>query len=151
MTSSRDVVLARIRSALAGDGPPPAIPRDYTRLGSHRPGSEQLIELLTDRLVDYKANVRRIGAADLPAAVEAALTGPAGVVVAPTVGAEIPLEMLVAHGSAKLAKFKLPKHIAVVGELPRNVTLKIARDQLRAEYAPHYGAVHLADNTPSDD
>jgi fatty-acyl-CoA synthase len=72
-------------------------------------------------------------------------------VVAPAVGAEISLEALVAHGSAKLAKFKLPKHIALVDELPRNVTLKIARDQLRAEYAPRYGSVRLADNTPSDD
>ena len=59
--SAREAVLGRIRDAhrLA---PPPDLPyeaiaRDYrrTRSGS----SEELVELLVDRLVDYKARVRR--------------------------------------------------------------------------------------------
>jgi L-lactate dehydrogenase complex protein LldG len=59
--SARDVVLGRIRDAhrLA---PPPDLPyeaitRDYRRT---RSGSvDELVELLVDRLVDYKARVRR--------------------------------------------------------------------------------------------
>ena len=44
--SSRDTVLGRIRAALADDGPPAPIPRDYIRSGGMRPGSEHVIELL---------------------------------------------------------------------------------------------------------
>jgi fatty-acyl-CoA synthase len=65
-------------------------------------------------------------------------------VVVPNAGVEVTLDTLLAYGSAKLAKFKLPKHIAVVDELPRNVTMKIARDQLRQQYASQYGVVGLA-------
>ncbi len=37
-------------------GPCPAtIPRDYRRTGAHPPGAPELIELLRDRLVDYRA------------------------------------------------------------------------------------------------
>ena len=57
--------------------PAAAIPRDYIRHGATEPGSEHVIELLTDRLVDYKALVDRVAAADLPGAVDAALTGTA--------------------------------------------------------------------------
>jgi fatty-acyl-CoA synthase len=64
-------------------------------------------------------------------------------VVVPTAGADVTLEILLSHASTRLAKFKLPKHIAVVDELPRNVTMKIARDQLRTEYASMYGAIEL--------
>lgn len=59
--SARDVVLGRIRDAhrLA---PPPDLPyaaiaRDYRRERSG--SSEELVELLVDRLVDYRARVRR--------------------------------------------------------------------------------------------
>ena len=65
-------------------------------------------------------------------------------VVVPVAGAEVTLETLLNHASSKLAKFKLPKHLAIVDELHRNVTMKIARDQLRKEYAPLYGAIELA-------
>jgi fatty-acyl-CoA synthase len=65
-------------------------------------------------------------------------------VVVPTAGTDVTLESLHAHAATRLAKFKLPKHIAIVDELPRNVTLKIARDQLRAQYAAVYGSIDLA-------
>jgi L-lactate dehydrogenase complex protein LldG len=83
VTSSRQTVLDRIRSALADDGPPAAIPRDYDRHGLHQPGSDEVVELLTDRLIDYKALVQHVAAADLPAAVDQALAGTGSVVVAP--------------------------------------------------------------------
>ncbi len=51
--TSRDTVLTRIRAALAADGPATPIPRDYIRRSANEPGSEHVLELLIDRLVDY--------------------------------------------------------------------------------------------------
>ena len=81
--TSRDTVLTKIRAALADDGPATPIPRDYIRRSANEPGSEHVIELLVDRLVDYKALVDRVSVADLPEAVDAALRGLGSVVVAP--------------------------------------------------------------------
>lgn len=63
--SSRDVILGRIRDALTL-APPAArsIPRDY-RTGRTLPDAER-VELLVDRLVDYKAVVHRSGSSELP-------------------------------------------------------------------------------------
>ncbi|WP_132994256.1 LutC/YkgG family protein [Gordonia zhaorongruii] len=66
--SSRDVILGRIRDALALAPPvQQEIPREY-RTGRAMPKGE-LEELLTDRLVDYKATVHPCEAAELPATV----------------------------------------------------------------------------------
>jgi fatty-acyl-CoA synthase len=48
--------------------------------------------------------------------------------------AEVTLDDLVAFAADKLARFKLPKRLAVVPELPRNVTGKVNRDALREQY-----------------
>lgn len=53
---TRDAMLARIRAA-AADAVPAPIPRDYRTAGSYPPGDPHLVELFTDRLVDYKATV----------------------------------------------------------------------------------------------
>ncbi len=82
--TAREDVLRRIRgaNAAAGSPPPPEIPRDYHRTGTHAPGSPAVLELLTDRLVDYKATV--IDAeGDVPAAIRRALAGVDGPVVVP--------------------------------------------------------------------
>ena len=76
--SSREEVLGRIRAALAGPpGTPPApgvdVPRHYRTAGEHTPGSPALLELLTDRLLDYKATVLAGVAADVPSVVARAL------------------------------------------------------------------------------
>ncbi|WP_433611605.1 LutC/YkgG family protein [Prescottella agglutinans] len=63
--SSRDVIMGRIRDALTLA--PPAvveIPRNY-RTGRTMPDAER-VELLVDRLVDYKAVVHRSGVDELP-------------------------------------------------------------------------------------
>ncbi|AGL14236.1 LUD domain-containing protein [Actinoplanes sp. N902-109] len=52
--NSRDVILGRIRAAL-GDTPVPEVPRDYRVAGAVEPD----LDLLVDRLVDYKAVVHR--------------------------------------------------------------------------------------------
>jgi L-lactate dehydrogenase complex protein LldG len=74
--TARDEVLARIRAATAAPGgDPPPVARRY-RTADHPPGlaGEELLELLVDRLVDYKALVRRGTIALVAAGVVAALT-----------------------------------------------------------------------------
>ena len=81
--SSREAVLGRIRSALAADTvPPPPVPRDYIRVGANPPGSEPVLELMVDRLVDYKAQVREVSPAELGDAIDAALADQTSVVIA---------------------------------------------------------------------
>ncbi|MCW2865377.1 MAG: hypothetical protein JWP48_7085 [Actinoallomurus sp.] len=68
--SSKDQILARVRSALADvprDEDVP-VPRDY----DHSRSGPDVVELLVDRLVDYKAEVREVD--DVAAAVAEALT-----------------------------------------------------------------------------
>jgi len=79
--SAREHVLGAVRAAVAGT-PPVEVPRAYRATGEHEPGSEALLELLTDRLLDYKATVRRVGADALAGAVAEAL-GEAGTCVVP--------------------------------------------------------------------
>ena len=78
--TSRDVVLGRIRGALAGSAPAGPVPREYAHAGRLAAGSEAVVELLVDRLVDYRATVHR--GPDLASAIDAAL-GPARTVVVP--------------------------------------------------------------------
>lgn len=86
MTDARQAVLARIRAALGPDPVTPAVPRDYRRTGSHPPGSPELLDLLVDRLVDYKATVVPTTAATLPADLRAAVAAtmpPGGRLIVP--------------------------------------------------------------------
>ena len=71
--AAREDVLSRVRTALAGGAPAGPAPRDYRAHGEHPPGAPELLDLLCDRLVDYKAGVRRTDAAGVPATVAAAL------------------------------------------------------------------------------
>ncbi len=76
--NAREEVLGRIRTALAAAPPGAvAVPRGYRAHGDHVPGSPQLLDLLTERLADYRATVvpaRPDGGGDgVPAAVAGAL------------------------------------------------------------------------------
>jgi L-lactate dehydrogenase complex protein LldG len=91
--TARDDILARIRTALGDERPPiPGIARDY-RTTDERPTPE-LLDVLTDRLEDYKATVLRTAPADVAATVAGALRAalgehrPEDVVVAPGVPAD---------------------------------------------------------------
>jgi L-lactate dehydrogenase complex protein LldG len=58
--SSKDVILGRIRSALGPGIVAPEIPRDYRR-GSGKPDADLPdLDLLVERLADYKAVVHRV-------------------------------------------------------------------------------------------
>ncbi|GIG29727.1 LutC/YkgG family protein [Cellulomonas marina] len=86
--SARTEVLARVRRALApapgrSAAPVPTVPRDYRRHGDVATGSSEAVELLVDRLVDYRATVVRTSTAGLAAAVAAQLEGVPRVVVPP--------------------------------------------------------------------
>ena len=73
---SRDVVLGRIRAALSATKPPGEIPRDYRQTS----GTPDL-ELLVDRLIDYRAVVHR--GADVAGIVAGIVPGNATLVVPP--------------------------------------------------------------------
>lgn len=76
--SAKDEILGRIRSALA-DAPQVAeVPREYRKTSTL--SEAELIELLVDRLVDYKAGVDVIQASEVPKFVAAKLQAATSVV-----------------------------------------------------------------------
>jgi len=77
--SARDDVLSRIKSALRDTPAVPVIPRNYRR--DSRMSAGQRLELLVDRLVDYKANVFVVPAAEAPAKLAELLAGAGSIVV----------------------------------------------------------------------
>jgi L-lactate dehydrogenase complex protein LldG len=85
--SAREDVLNRIRgaNAAAGHPNPVPVPRDYHRAGSLAAGSPELMELLVDRLVDYKATVIESAPDGVPAAIARGLSdaGVTGRVIVP--------------------------------------------------------------------
>jgi L-lactate dehydrogenase complex protein LldG len=68
VADARAVILGRIRAAL-GSREPVAVPRDYDRARD----VGDVLTLLEKRVADYRAVVRRVPAAELPAAIEASL------------------------------------------------------------------------------
>jgi L-lactate dehydrogenase complex protein LldG len=83
--SAREEILARIRSARPAVSPP--VPRDY-RTDRPEETDGELLDLLVDRLVDYRATVRRCSAGELPAAVAELLAGVPQVALPPGVPAD---------------------------------------------------------------
>jgi L-lactate dehydrogenase complex protein LldG len=73
--AAREEVLVRVQTAVAG-GPAPAPPQRAYRTAEQAPdlATDELLELLVDRLVDYRALVRRTTTAMVAASVVAALT-----------------------------------------------------------------------------
>jgi len=83
--SARDVVLGRIRAAVGEGGPRVEVPREY-----RRGGAPADLELLVDRLVDYRAEVHRCVAAEVPDVIAKIVPGGGTVVVPP----DLPREWL---------------------------------------------------------
>ena len=74
--TARDEVLARIRDRARprpAEGPAPTCPRRLPDAGRGPGRRRQLLDLLAERLTDYRATVRRAAPDRLPAAVGAAL------------------------------------------------------------------------------
>lgn len=79
MSTAKDEILGRIRTALA-DGPAPApVVRDYRRVSEA--SREQVVEQLVDRLEDYRAAVYRETADTVAARVGELLSGASSYVV----------------------------------------------------------------------
>ncbi len=55
-------------------------------------------------------------------------------VVEPAPGAQVTLDDLLTHADGRLGRFKWPKHMVTIDELPRNATLKIDRAALKRRY-----------------
>ena len=72
MSDARAEVLQRIRGALGSGAAVPDVPREYRGAGRPAPSGGDVVELFCERCADYRATVRRVSAADLPAAVAAA-------------------------------------------------------------------------------
>lgn len=88
--SPRDDVLGAIRAANAAARPvEKRVPRDYEHRSPHAPGSPALLDLLTDRLVDYKATVHRVAPDGLTATIADALAGHTPVLLPPDAGWDV--------------------------------------------------------------
>jgi L-lactate dehydrogenase complex protein LldG len=73
--TAREEILGRIRAAVGDRAAPPPVARDYRTAERPRDlAAEELLELLVDRLVDYRALVRRSSSSLVAASVVAALT-----------------------------------------------------------------------------
>lgn len=70
MSSARTAVLARVRYALGPTRHETPVPRSYRREGLLSRAAR--VELLCERIGDYRAEVRRVDASQLPAAIAAA-------------------------------------------------------------------------------
>ena len=84
--TARDDVLARVRSALADGADAGEVVRGYDAGGTLAPGAPELVDLFEERLLDYRAFVRRTDAAGVPAAIAAVIAerlDPASSVVVP--------------------------------------------------------------------
>jgi L-lactate dehydrogenase complex protein LldG len=79
MTTAKDEILQRIRSALGPQRPAVEVPREYRPADPNAPGA---LDVFTDRLEDYKASVHR-ATAETAAEVIAGLLATAGRVVVP--------------------------------------------------------------------
>jgi L-lactate dehydrogenase complex protein LldG len=72
--SARDDVLSRIRQALGPDRTAPAeVVRNYRGVGAHPATGAALMDLLVDRVEDYRATVLRCSPGDVAATVRTAL------------------------------------------------------------------------------
>ncbi|WP_298806198.1 LUD domain-containing protein [uncultured Pseudokineococcus sp.] len=84
--SAREEVLARLRAGRDAGAPrtaPGPVPRDYARRGAHDPGSPGALDLLVERVEDYRATVTRVARPGDVAGVVARLLGDAGSVAVP--------------------------------------------------------------------
>jgi L-lactate dehydrogenase complex protein LldG len=81
--TAREVVLGRIRAAVAGAGPGLDVPRAYRRHGEHAPGAVALLDLLAGRLEDYRATVHRCAPDAVPGIVAGALPPGTRLIVPP--------------------------------------------------------------------
>lgn len=94
--SARDEVLQRIRTALGAEPTVEDVPRTYRQIGDYTPGDRALIDLLDERLTDYRAHIHRTSTDQLAAAVAEAITD--GLAASSDTTARGPSRILVPRG-----------------------------------------------------
>lgn len=99
--AARAEVLARLRAAV-GDSTHAEVPRSYRTAGELPPGHPGLLDLLAERLTDYRAEVRRTTPAGLADAVAAATASAAKGWLA--VPAGLPDDWLAARPAAEVVR-----------------------------------------------
>jgi L-lactate dehydrogenase complex protein LldG len=70
VSEAREAVLGAVRSALGAGVAAPEVPREYRAAGE--PADGDVVALFCERCADYRATVRQVSAAELPAALAAA-------------------------------------------------------------------------------
>lgn len=94
-------------------------------------GGENIYPAEVERVLALHPDVRDVGVVG----VADEKWGEVGLaVVVPEPGAAITLDGLNDFAAQRLARYKLPKRLALVEALPRNVTGKLSRDQLRSDH-----------------
>jgi L-lactate dehydrogenase complex protein LldG len=73
MSTAKEDILARVRTALGPSPVAPEIPREYRQAGTLP--HDGIVDLFCERVAEYQATVHRIDAADVAAAVYAILAG----------------------------------------------------------------------------
>lgn len=81
MSDARTQILGSIRDALGTDPLEVPVPRKYRVSGELSPGSDAVVELLVDRLIDYRANVHHATPATVAETVGALIADVSAVVV----------------------------------------------------------------------
>ena len=98
-------------------------------------GGENVASLEVERALYADPNVGEVAVLGLPhERWSEAITA----VVVPATGADVDPETLVTELGGRLDRYKLPKSVIVVDELPRTSTGKIQKNVLRERYADHY-------------
>jgi L-lactate dehydrogenase complex protein LldG len=77
VSAAREAILASVRGATAGAATPPPAARTYRRDGERSP--QERIDLLSERLADYRATVRRVAPSGLRAAIDELAPGHIGI------------------------------------------------------------------------
>jgi len=77
VSAAREAILAAVRSATAGATAPEPVARTYRSAGER--SQRERIDLLGERLIDYRATVRRVGAAQLGETLEELAPGRIGI------------------------------------------------------------------------
>jgi fatty-acyl-CoA synthase len=94
-------------------------------------GGENIYPAEVEQVIALHPDVRDVGVVGI----DDEQWGEVGLaVVVPEPGVTITLDELNAFAAQRLARYKLPKRLALVDELPRNVTGKLSREQLRADH-----------------
>jgi hypothetical protein len=141
VSTAREDVLSRVKAAnaAAGHPNPVPIPRDYHRSGTLAAGSRELLELLVDRLVDYKATVVESAPDGIPSAIAQALTdaGVTGPVLVPPglpqgwcPDGVVDVTLNLAKLDARHIEGRLQEIRELMGQVPAEEQIALQREQM---------------------